>query len=144
MQKRPKVAALAVMVKITHHHRGAGCSTTSEMRCVSQLKLRRFKTSGTCAIRRSASWTCSGAAAGAPSMIRFPIADCRLPIATNEIRKPKTENSSGCFLLQTCDSDVLRVRHFRVWIAKAREITRSRNNVQIVEDSVIAVLLFHL
>src|SRR5512132_2074201 len=68
MQKRPKVAALAVMVKITHHQRGADCSTTSEMRCVSQLKLRRFKTSGTCAIRRSASWT-SGVVTDAPSIL---------------------------------------------------------------------------
>src|SRR5262249_29795187 len=68
MQKMPKVAALAVMAKITHHQRGAGCSTTSEMRPVSQLKFRRFKTSGTCAIRCLASSTLSGAAAGAPSM----------------------------------------------------------------------------
>src|SRR5881409_1563315 len=68
MQKSPKVAVLAVMVKATHHQRGAGCSTTSEMRSVSQLKLRRFNTSGTCAIRRSASWT-SGAAADAPSIL---------------------------------------------------------------------------
>src|SRR5437763_9060688 len=64
MQKMPKVAALAVMAKITHHHRGARCSTTSEIRCVSQLKLRRFRTSGTWAIRRFASWISD--AAGAP------------------------------------------------------------------------------
>src|SRR6266446_2773719 len=68
MQKSPNVAALAVIAKITHHQRGAGCSTTSEMRCVSQLKLRRFRTSGTCVIRRSASWT-SGAVADAPSIL---------------------------------------------------------------------------
>src|SRR6476660_4609323 len=68
MQKRPKVAALAVMAKHTHHHRGAGCSITPEMRSVSQLKLRRFRTSGTCAIIRSASCT-SGAAADAPSIL---------------------------------------------------------------------------
>src|SRR5438093_10398732 len=69
MQKSPKVAVLAVMVKATHHQRGAGCSTTAEMRSVSQLKLRRFRTSGTCAIRRSASWTSGAAAAGAPSIL---------------------------------------------------------------------------
>src|SRR6266478_4556967 len=74
MQKRPKVAALAVMAKHTHHHRGEGCSTTPEMRSVSQSKLRRFRTSGTCAIRRSATWT-SGAAAGAPSIL-----DCATPV----------------------------------------------------------------
>src|SRR6266481_6391717 len=42
------------------------------------------------------------------------------------------------------DPDIFRVRHFRIWITKASEITRSRNNIQIVEDPVIAVLLFHL
>src|SRR4051794_36629842 len=68
MQKRPKVAALAVIAKHTHHHRGAGCSITPEIRCVSQLKLRWFKTSGTCVIRRSAPWT-SGAVADAPSIL---------------------------------------------------------------------------
>src|SRR5436190_24138369 len=66
MQKSPNVAALAVMVNATHHQRGAGCSTTPEMRSVSQLKLRRFKTSGALAICRSASLI-SGAA-GAASM----------------------------------------------------------------------------
>jgi hypothetical protein len=35
------------MVKATHHQRGAGFSTTPEIRSVSQLKLRLFKTSGT-------------------------------------------------------------------------------------------------
>src|SRR5437764_12423823 len=34
------------MVKATHHQRGAGFSTTPEIRSVSQLKLRLFKTSG--------------------------------------------------------------------------------------------------
>src|SRR3954468_20180602 len=68
MQKRPKVAALAVTAKHTHHQRGAGCSITPEMRSVSQLKLRRFNTSGTWTIRRSASWT-SGAVADAPSIL---------------------------------------------------------------------------
>src|SRR5713101_1095227 len=169
MQKRPKVAALAVMVKITHHQRGAGCSTTSEMRSVSQLKLRRFRTSGTCAICRSASLTLSGAAAGAPSIFSnlwssrgaqtardLPLGDClrkersravcslceilrsaqvdrsaRIPI---DNRKWKIENSSRCFLLHTRHPDVLRVRHFRVWIANAREITDSRDSVQRFED----------
>src|SRR5882757_5812193 len=68
MQKRPNVAMLAVVMKQTHHHRGAGCSMTPEIRCVSQLKLRRFRTSGTCVIRCSASWT-SGAVADAPSIL---------------------------------------------------------------------------
>src|SRR4029078_8525601 len=31
-----------------------------------------------------------------------------------------------------------------MWIAKTCEITRPRNNVQIIKDSVIAILLFHL
>src|SRR5262245_3108922 len=60
MQKRPKDATLAVMVKATHHHRGAGCSTTPEIRSVSQLKLRRCRTSGTRAISCSASSIISG------------------------------------------------------------------------------------
>src|SRR6266496_1417058 len=77
IQKSPNVAALAVMVNATHHQRGAGCSTTPEMRSVSQLKLRRFKTNGTCAIRCSASLIFSGAAAGAPSITKLPIASCQ-------------------------------------------------------------------
>src|SRR6266536_3244533 len=67
MQKSPNVAVLAVMVKTTHHQRGAGCSTTSEMRSVSQLKLRRFSTSGTRVISCSASLMVSGTV-GAASM----------------------------------------------------------------------------
>src|SRR5262245_30745452 len=50
----------------------------------------------------------------------------------------------GCSSVHAVHSDVLRVVHFLVGVAKAREITRSRNNVQIVEDPVIPVLLFHL
>src|SRR5215469_5902245 len=121
MQKMPKVAALAVMAKITHHQRGAGCSTTSEMRCVSQLKLRRFRTRGTCAIRRSTSWT-SGAVADAPSILSL-------------LRKR---------LDSTRNPDIFRVRHFRIWISKAGEITGPRNDIQIFEDPVVAVLFFHL
>src|SRR4249920_3162129 len=68
MQKSPNVAMLAVVMKHTHHHRGAGCSMTPEIRCVSQLKLRRFNTSGTRAICRSASWT-SSAVVDAPSIL---------------------------------------------------------------------------
>src|SRR5439155_12621251 len=68
MQKMPKVAELAVMAKITHHQRGAGCSMTAEIRCVSQLKLRRFNTRGTCVILGSASWT-SSTVADAPSIL---------------------------------------------------------------------------
>src|SRR6266498_5670082 len=66
MQKSPKVAVLAVMVKATHHQRGAGCSTTPEMRSVSQLKLRLFKTSGT---RASGSASLISGAVGAASII---------------------------------------------------------------------------
>src|SRR5205823_15073524 len=68
MQKSPNVAALAVMVNATHHQRGAGCSTTPEMRSVSQLKLRRFNTSGTRVIRLSASLI-GPVAVGAASII---------------------------------------------------------------------------
>ena len=120
MQKSPNVAALEVIVNATHHHRGAGCSTTPEMRSVSQLKLRRFKTSGARVISRSASLTVPGAA-GAASIIK-------------SFRK--------C-LYQTCDSDIFRVRHFGVRIANPRQVARSRNNVQIFQDPVIAVLFFH-
>src|SRR5438046_10317333 len=122
MQKSPNVAALAVMVNATHHQRGAGCSTTPEMRSVSQLKLRRFKTSGALAICRSASLI-SGAA-GAASMIKLPIADCQLPIATIANRKSKIENSSFQYLLhQACASDVLAVLHLWIGFADSREIT---------------------
>src|SRR5436190_9737953 len=125
MQKSPNVAALAVMVNATHHQRGAGCSTTPEMRSVSQLKLRRFKTSGALAICRSASLI-SGAA-GAASMIK-------LPIATIANRKSKIENSSFRYLLhQACDFDVLGVRHLWIGVADPREITGSCDDVQIIK-----------
>src|SRR4051794_36391167 len=47
MQKRPIEAIAEVMVNMTHHQRGAGCSTTPEILSVIQLKFRRFSTSGT-------------------------------------------------------------------------------------------------
>src|SRR6266478_66195 len=121
------------MVNATHHQRGAGCSTTPEMRSVSQLKLRRFKTSGALAICRSACSTVSGAV-GAASMIKSPIANCQLPIATTANRKSKIENSSFRYLLhQTCDSDILGVRHLWIGVANPREITGSRDDVQIIK-----------
>ncbi len=43
----------AVIVNVTHHQRGADCSTTPEIRSVSQLKFRLFRTSGTRASGRS-------------------------------------------------------------------------------------------
>src|SRR5919106_4522299 len=71
------------MVKATHHQRGAGCSTTPEIRSVSQLKLRLFKTSGARAIERSASFIVSGAVGAASiSNCQLPIANCRLPKAS--------------------------------------------------------------
>src|SRR5947207_13848561 len=66
------------MVKATHHQRGAGCSTTPEIRSVSQLKLRLFKTSATRASGLSASWIISGAV-GAASMFKLPIAKSEVP-----------------------------------------------------------------
>src|SRR6266699_3856864 len=92
IQKSPNVATLEVIVKATHHQRGARSSTTPEIRSVSQLKLRRFRTSGARWICRSAFSivSCGGAA---PSMVKLP-------------------NSSFRYLLhQACDSDILRVRH---------------------------------
>src|SRR2546430_11667836 len=50
MQNKPNIATEPVIVKQTHHQRGARSSTTPEMRSVIQLKLRRFNTSG---LRRS-------------------------------------------------------------------------------------------
>src|SRR2546423_9460128 len=46
MQNKPNIAIEPVIVKQTHHQRGARSSTTPEMRSVIQLKLRRFNTSG--------------------------------------------------------------------------------------------------
>src|SRR5206468_11706404 len=68
MQKSPKVAMLEVMAKATHHQRGAGCSTTPEIRSVNQLKLRRCSTSGTRVSSSAASLIVSGAV-GTPSML---------------------------------------------------------------------------
>src|SRR5919106_1921552 len=67
-------------------------------------------------------------------------ANCQLPIAKSEPprriehgrpetstignRKSKIENSSSWFLLQACNADVFGVRHFRIWVANARKITR--------------------
>src|SRR5882724_3128022 len=62
------------MVKVTHHQRGAGCSTTPEILSVSQLKLRLFSTNGTRASGRSteaaASLSITSGAVGAPSIVR--------------------------------------------------------------------------
>src|SRR6185437_8730568 len=110
MQKSPKVAMLEVVAKATHHQRGAGCSTTPEMRSVSQLKLRRLSTSGTCAIRCSASLTASGAAAGAPSMI--------------------TLLSFRYLFHQTGDAYILCVGHLRIRIAEPCQITVPRLDIQ--------------
>src|SRR5438128_6052199 len=152
MQKSPKVAALAVMVKATHHQRGAGCSTTPEMRSVNQLKLRLFKTSGTRWTEAAASPLITSGAVGAASMFKLPIAKSDSPpriehrqsqTSTIGNRRSKIENSSCWFLLETCDADVFCVRHFRIWIANAGEITGSRVHVQIFEETIIAVLLFH-
>src|SRR5205823_4031334 len=144
MQKSPNVAALAVMVNATHHQRGAGCSTTPEMRSVSQLKLRRFKTSGTCAIRCSASLIFSGAAAGAPSITKLPIANRQLPTAT--IQKLTSRSADSSFrsrAYRPCDAGARCFPDIRVWIAYAREITGCCDKVQIRGDLVLAVLLFH-
>src|SRR5438876_9901080 len=92
MQKSPKVAALAVIVNATHHQRGAVCSTTAEMRSVSQLKLRRFNTSGTCAIRRSACLIVSDATVGAASIIY--IGSSTRPVAT-ALRAVAMERATG-------------------------------------------------
>src|SRR5258705_9076566 len=70
MQKSPKVAMLEVMAKATHHQRGAGCSTTPEIRSVSQLKFRLFRTSG-------------GRASGVSSE-----ADASLPITSGVVDAP--------------------------------------------------------
>jgi hypothetical protein len=62
------------MVKVTHHQRGAGCSTTPEILSVNQLKLRLFSTNGTRASGRSteaaASLSITSGAVGAPSIVR--------------------------------------------------------------------------
>ena len=78
MQKSPKAAMPAVIVKVTHHQRGAGCSTTPEIRSVSQLKLRRFNNSGTrpsgCSTAVEASAAMISGAVGVWSMITLPVA----------------------------------------------------------------------
>src|SRR4029453_18949806 len=107
-----------VIVKATHHQRGAGCSTTPEILSVSQLKLRLFKTSGTCASGCSASLIISGAVAPASIKLRW-------------------------FLLEACDADVSRVRLFRIGVANPREVACSRIHVQILEQPITAVLRFH-
>jgi hypothetical protein len=140
MQKTPNVAALEVIVNATHHQRGAGCSTTPEIRSVNQLKLRRWRTSGT-----RASCCCASlisGTVGAASMTKLRIADSR-PLLALQNRKSRVENLSCWFLLKTCDPNVFRVRHLGVWITNAREITDSWDDVQIIEDSVIPILLFH-
>src|SRR6266487_2834552 len=157
-QKRPKVAALAVMVKATHHQRGAGFSTTPEIRSVNQLKLRLFKTSGTRATEVAASpLIASGAIGDASIVTEHRLVACAADgcVARCCGRKQATclfaaqteclcsELISCWFLLDACDSDVCCVRHFGIRIANAGEITRSRIHVQIFEQPVITVLLFN-
>src|SRR6266536_442765 len=78
--------------------------------------------------------------------IKSRIADCGLghnAAPRIENRKSKIENSLCWFLLEACDTDVCRVRHFRIRVANTRQITRSRIDVQIFEQAIIAVLHFH-
>src|SRR5215467_12218598 len=102
MQKSPNLAVLAVMVNATHHQRGAGCSTTPEMRSVSQLKLRRFNTSGMRLISRSA---CCNPKSKIESreviLLRYPLHNAGNP-------------------------DVLCVGHLWIWIANTRQVTGPR------------------
>src|SRR5438477_12597903 len=53
MQNKPIEAMTEVTVNTTHHHRGAGCSTTPEILSVIQLKFRWFRSNGTRASGRS-------------------------------------------------------------------------------------------
>src|SRR5581483_566367 len=94
IQNSPKLAMLAVIAKQTHQQRGAGCSTTPEMRSVSQLKLRRFKTSGTRLTWRAASWMAGCGAA--PSIITIPTnpSERFVPPAPIQNQKRRMENSS--------------------------------------------------
>src|SRR5438876_4957470 len=129
------------MVKQTHHQRGAGFSTTPEIRSVSQLKLRRFKTRGGrasgCSTEVAASPLITSGAVHAESISNN---EHRLPSLFDG---PRSTISSRLFL-RTCYADVLRSRHFWIRIADAREITRPRIHIQIFEQSIIAVLPFHL
>src|SRR5207302_8155735 len=128
------------MVKQTHHQRGAGFSTTPEIRSVSQLKLRRFKTRGGrasgCSTEVAASPLITSGAVGAESISDN---EHRLPSLCSG---PRSTISSRLFL-RTCYADVLRIRHFWIWIADAREITRARIHIQIFEQPIIAILLLH-
>src|SRR5437667_10710655 len=93
------MAIVPVIVKVTHHQRGAGFSTTPEIRSVSQLKLRLFNTSGTRARGRStviaASPLILSGAVGAAAMFKLPIANCQLPIhKTNPRHRLQDEQST--------------------------------------------------
>src|SRR5437868_482145 len=63
------------MANVTHHQRGAAPSTAPEMRSVIQLKLRRFRTSGTrsngFATEVDASPSITSGAVVAPSIVNF-------------------------------------------------------------------------
>src|SRR5207248_7892575 len=117
MQNKPNIAIDPVMLKQTHHQRGAGCSTTPEMRSVIQLKLRLFNTSGARLIRDSAADAASlSITSVGASFISWP------------------RSTSSRLLPRTGDANVVCVRHFRIWIADPPQITRARFHVQIIEQ----------
>src|SRR5689334_786118 len=107
MQNNPIIAIDAVIVKQTHHQRGARSSTTPEMRSVIQLKLRRFSTNGTRASGRAtledASPLITSGAVGVSSIRALYL---------------------FMFLPRTSHADIGGVRHFRIRIAESGQITR--------------------
>src|SRR2546421_11834748 len=110
------------MVKQTHHQRGAGPSTTPEIRSVIQLKLRLFNTNG---VRSSG---------------RSTPAEASLRITSDAVGVSfivSSRSTSSFFFRRRGDADVTSVRHFRIRIPNPAEITRPRFYVQIIKQPII-------
>src|SRR2546423_3646874 len=135
------------MANATHHHRGAMPSTAPEIRSVIQEKFRRFRTSGTRASGLSteaeASLAITSGAVVAPSTLRFLLRVQRAFVVLLKIVL-RFVWSLRPFMAKARHRDPIRVRHLRVRIADAREVTGPRVHIQVFEQPVIAVLPFHL
>src|ERR1700730_10200366 len=105
---------LPVIVNVTHHQRGARCSTTPEIRSVSQLKLRLFRTSGTRASLVTEVDASSRIASGAVGSVSIVSQD----------RQGLRSTTSFCsrLFLRAGNADAMRVWHSWIGIANTGEI----------------------
>src|SRR5947209_7405399 len=140
-------ATIADTANTTHHQRGVGSSITPEMRCVIQPKLRLLRTSGTRASGRSteaeASPRITSGAVVAPSTLRFLVRVQHAFVVLLEIVFALAR-VNVLFRRGAGYADSFRVGHLRIRVTDPRQVAHTRVHIQVFEQAVVAVLLFHL